>query len=184
MASSGLADWEGDISGALDSSSIPNRTSIETLEIGTHVTNIKSSAFSSCNNIKNVIIPSSVSSINEQAFLNCEALSSLTLYPGISEIGKYAFASNTTQAALMSSLTNLIIPSSITCLGPGSFYKNIEMTDVTIDSTTLSGGVAFYSCSKLSNVVFTGSTLSLTANNMFGDCSSLVNVNFHRLTTS
>ena len=39
-ASSGIQDWEGDIVGELTQSSIPNKSDIAEVEIGSHVTSI------------------------------------------------------------------------------------------------------------------------------------------------
>jgi len=39
-AASGLPDWEGDIVGELTISSIPNKSNIAEVEIGSHVTSI------------------------------------------------------------------------------------------------------------------------------------------------
>lgn len=50
-AASGLPDWEGNIVGELDDSSIPNKSSAETVEIGTNVTSIGEYAFYGCANL-------------------------------------------------------------------------------------------------------------------------------------
>lgn len=44
-AASGLPDWAGDIAGQLTDSSIPNRTVVKSVEIGSHVTSIGGYAF-------------------------------------------------------------------------------------------------------------------------------------------
>lgn len=77
-AVSGLPDWEGDIVGQLKNVSIPNRSNIAEVEIGSHVTIIDSDAFNSCRELTNVTIPDSVTSIGEYAFFGSSRLTSVT----------------------------------------------------------------------------------------------------------
>ena len=55
-AASGLPDWEGDIVGELTSSSIPNLSKAEEVEIGSHVTSIWSYGFAGCSGLTSVTI--------------------------------------------------------------------------------------------------------------------------------
>ena len=90
-AASGLPDWEGDIVGELTSSSIPNKSNIAEVEIGSHVTSLGYSAFSDCINMTSVTIPDSVTSIRGSAFRDCSGLASVTIGNGVTSIESYVF---------------------------------------------------------------------------------------------
>ena len=60
-------------------------------DIGNTVTNIGSSAFSSCNSLTSVTIPNSVTSIGSSAFQICSGLTSVTIPNSVTSIGEYAF---------------------------------------------------------------------------------------------
>lgn len=91
IASSGLPDWEDDIVGELTDSSIPNKSSAVVVEIGSHVTSIRNSAFYDCNELMNVTIPNSVMSIGDYAFYYCYSLSSVTIPTSVTSINDFAF---------------------------------------------------------------------------------------------
>lgn len=67
-SASGLPDWEGNIVGELTSSSIPNKDSSETVDIGNTVTSIGSRAFYQCRGLTSVTIPNGVTRIGNNAF--------------------------------------------------------------------------------------------------------------------
>ena len=90
-AASGLPDWEGDIFYTLTSSSIPNRTSIEEVQIGSDVVEIGNAAFVGCTNLTSVTIPDSVAYIDSSAFKNCTGLTSVTIPSSVVDIRDDAF---------------------------------------------------------------------------------------------
>lgn len=90
-ASSGLPNWEGDIVGELTNSSIPNKSDIAEVEIGSAVTSIGANAFSDCTNLTSVTIPDSVTSIEGAAFYNCRGLTSVVIPESVTSIGVDAF---------------------------------------------------------------------------------------------
>ena len=150
-AASGLPDWEGDIVGELTNSSIPNKSNIAEVEIGTHVTSIGANAFSWCSGLTSVTIPDSVTSIGGLAFFNCSGLTSVTIPDSVTSIGEEAFES-------CSSLTSVTIGNGVTSIGAGAFYS-CGLASVTIPaSVTTIGSVAFATCYNLTNVTFAGKT--------------------------
>ena len=72
-AESRLPDWEWDIVGELTDESIPNKSDVIVVEIGSHVTSIGEKAFFICDNLTSVTIPDSVTSIGEYAFGVCSS---------------------------------------------------------------------------------------------------------------
>ena len=90
-AASGLPDWERDIVGELASNTIPNKSDIAEVVIGSHVTSLGYSAFSDCTNMTSVTIPNSVTNIMGYAFYNCSGLTSVTIPNSVTNIGHNAF---------------------------------------------------------------------------------------------
>jgi hypothetical protein len=80
-------------------------SNLDSITIGSGVTNIGYFAFSSCINLTSITIPNSVTYIEYGAFSFCFSLTSITIGNGVTQIGYYAFAG----------CYSLI---SITCLNP------------------------------------------------------------------
>lgn len=79
------------IVGTLSNASIPNKSNLKTVRIGTAVTSIGREAFSSCSSLTSVTIPGSVMSIEILAFSGCSSLTSVTIPDSVTSIEKYAF---------------------------------------------------------------------------------------------
>ena len=129
-AASGLPDWEGDIIGELTSSSIPNKSDIAEVEIGSHVTRIGFDAFSGCNGLTSVMIPGSITSIVDSAFMDCSSITSVTIPGSVTSIGDYAFKG-------CSGLTSVTIPDSVTSIWSGAFSGCSGLTSATFEGKTI-----------------------------------------------
>ena len=70
----GLEGWSSEIEGKLTSSSIPNISNVETVDIGTSVTSIGDSAFFNCSDLNSITIPDGIISIEGCAFWECHNL--------------------------------------------------------------------------------------------------------------
>ena len=99
------------------------RTSINSVVIGSGVTNIGNYAFYNCTNLSSITIPNSVTTIGNYAFRYCYALTQVTLPNAISSIGTGAFRNCT-------GLTSITIPSSVTSMGTYIFDGATNLTDV------------------------------------------------------
>lgn len=88
---SGLPDWEGDIVGELTSSSIPNKSDIAEVVIGSHVTSIGSYALNFCSTMTNLLVGGEVTNIKSRAFWGCTGLTSVTIPNSVTSIGNWAF---------------------------------------------------------------------------------------------
>ena len=77
-----------------------------------------------------------------------------------------------------SSLTNVIIPNSVTRISSSAFYDCSGLTNVTIgDNVTSLEGLAFYGCSSLTFMTIPNSVTSI-GNSAFSNCSDLTSVTF------
>jgi hypothetical protein len=84
-------------------------------------------------------------------------------------IGDYAFFN-------YSSLTNVIIPGSVTSIGGGAFMYCYGLIGVTIpNSVTNIGASAFFNCTSLIGITLPGSVASIE-DWMFSDCTSLARI--------
>ena len=154
-------------------------------EEGSQLTNIATYAFSYCSGLRSMTIPSGVTSIGSNAFSNCSSLyilynlSSLSMSTWSSgsdnngNITKYAKMiykvapiqikgvqyieenGGLTATCYVGSDANVDLDIRTTKIGDYAFYKNIDITSVTIPANVTSIGThAFYDCSSLSLVTF------------------------------
>ncbi len=66
-------------------------TNLESVTLGTRITEIKASAFSQCKNIASITIPNSTTTIGQRAFQDCSGMTELTIGKRVKSIGMYAF---------------------------------------------------------------------------------------------
>ena len=140
---------------------------IKSVTIPDTVTSIGRMAFEDCEALTSITIPDSVTEIGDSAFAFCWALAevtlpahltvisehlldycpieSITIPDGVIEIKDYAFSSCT--------LTNAVIPNSVTTIGEYAFQYNDYLEEMTIPrSVTSIGEYAFKYCNALATV--------------------------------
>lgn len=162
-----------------------------TIENG--VTNIGNCAFYSCNGLTAVSIPDSVTSIGHSAFENsglteisipgsvtnielgafsrCTSLAKATFQSGITQIGSTDRWGSPFSGC--SNLTTVIIPNTVTSIGPQVFSDLPKLTNVVIpDGVKTIGREAFAGCTSLNAITIPGSvtTIGLGA---FSGCTNL-----------
>ena len=120
---SGRPDWEDDITGELSSTSIPNISDAEEVEVGTNVTSIGVDTFSDCSGLTSVTIGNGVESIEGRAFYNCSGLTSVTIPDSVTNIGSEAFSG-------CSGLTSVTIGNGVESISYDVFYGCTSVTDV------------------------------------------------------
>ena len=93
--------------------------------------------------------------IDDDAFSYCHSLTNLILPETITSIGNYAFS-------YCRSLTNLILPESITQISEGTFKNCYNLTNISIpNSVTSIGDYAFINCSNLETITIPDSVTSI-----------------------
>ena len=97
----------------IDSAAFAYCRALETLETPKSLVEIGSSAFQGCESLKSVKLSKGLKTIGENAFFDCESLVSVELPEGLTTIGDYAFA--------YCPLTTVMLPSTVTSVGPNAF---------------------------------------------------------------
>ncbi len=140
-----------------------NDTRIIKLIIENGVSSIGGGAFEKCSNLSSVVIPESVTLIGSRAFSECDKI--VTAGP---IRGKYNIRFEWTNEIPMnafngcSSLTNVIIPESVVCIGGRAFSNCSGLTSITIPSSVTSiGDEIFENCTNLKEIHFEGAAPSI-----------------------
>ncbi len=102
-------------------------------------------------------------------FIGCRSLTDIVIPNSVTNIGDYAFSG-------CRSLTDIVIPDSVTNIGDCAFWDCRSLTDIVIpNSVTSIGDNAFEYCFSLSNLVIPDGVTSI-GKWAFEDCSSLSSV--------
>ena len=104
--------------------------------------------------------------ICDWAFSGCNSLSEIVIPSSVTSIGDCAFYS-------CDSLSEIVIPSSVTSIGNGAFAICRSLSEIVIPSSVTSiGDCAFSRCLSLSEIVIPSSVASI-GDRAFSDCDSL-----------
>ncbi len=151
-------------------------SSLTSVTIGNSVTSIGSQAFSLCESLTSITIPDSVIVIGEGAFCFCNHL---TEFKGkfATEDGLCLIVDGVLNAfAIGSSVTEYVIPDSVTTIGMEAFRKCTSLTSITIpDSVTTIVKYAFFDCDGLTSVTI-GNGVTTIGRSAFGWCENLKSV--------
>ena len=103
------------------------------------------------------------------AFSDCSSLSNIVIPDSVTDIGDYVFFH-------CRSLSNIVIPDSVTDIGEGAFSDCRSLSNIVIpNSVTDIGEGAFSGCSSLSNIVIPDCVTDI-GDYAFFHCSSLSNI--------
>ena len=104
--------------------------------------------------------------ICNSAFSSCSSLSEIVIPSSVTSIGDSAFSS-------CSSLSEIVIPSSVTSIGDSAFSSCSSLSEIVIPSSVTSiGDFAFYCCDSLSEIVIPSSVTSIGDSALYR-CDSL-----------
>ena len=104
--------------------------------------------------------------ICDSAFSFCRSLSEIVIPSSVTSIGKGAFS-------YCVSLSEIVIPSSVTSIGDSAFYCCDSLSEIVIPSSVTSiGKGAFFRCHSLSEIVIPSSVTSIGDGAFYG-CDSL-----------
>ena len=175
-----------------------NDQEIKDLVIPNSVTSIGQYTFAYCSSLTSVTIPNSVTSIGNGAFLRCsfikdnfknqstldgEANNYWGAHIADVEINGLLIR-NDTVVGCRPSVTMVIFPDYITCIGEFAFYNCSSLTSVTIpNSVTSIERYAFSGCSSLTSVTI-GNSVTSIGDYAFRNCSSLASVTIPNSVTS
>ena len=104
--------------------------------------------------------------ICDSAFSFCRSLSEIVIPSSVTSIGDGAFYG-------CDSLSKIVIPSSVTSIGKGAFFRCHSLSEIVIPSSVTSlGNGAFYGCHSLSEIVIPSCVTSI-CDSAFSRCDSL-----------
>jgi hypothetical protein len=155
------------------------------LNIGDNVTSIPAYAFCNCSNLSTVFIPNSVTSIGTNAFYfvrNIQYNGTATGSPWgalmvngyIEDPFVYTDENKTNLVGCYPTVTEAVIPSSVTSIDDYAFAGCYGLAAVTIPSSVTNiGSYAFYGCQNLASVTIPN-TVTSVGSHAFSGCSGLV----------
>lgn len=136
----------------ISSSAFDGCVSATSVEMPDSVTKIGNSAFSQCSNLKSAVLPGNVDTIGGSAFYGCADLASVNIPDKVTTIDSYTFRG-------CRSLKEIAIPADVTIIGDSAFTDCAKLETVTIPGKVKSiGSRAFYGCSQLGSVSIGGGT--------------------------
>lgn len=155
------------------------------IEIGNNTSSIGIRAFDNCTSIKSITIPQSITSIDSYAFNGCSSIENVYYEGDISKWCNNIYFAKYSSNPLHNGanlhirgieVSNIEIPSSITCIRPYAFYgcKNISSVIIPQKVTEISE-YAFSHCSSLSNIVIPESITEIK-NSVFSLCNNLTSI--------
>lgn len=145
----------------------------------TKLQSLGASAFNGCSDLKYVTMPSTLNYLGQAVFM-FSGVTEVKNFAGtlVSKIEKWTF--------WFSGLTKIELPETLESIEETSFASCTELTQVGgLQNTKVSSiaNSAFSGCSKLKNVIFPQTLLTL-GSSAFSGCTALVNVSFNSNLTS
>ena len=182
-------------------------SSLTSVTIPNSVTSIGDRTFEGCRSLSTITIPNSVTSIGKSAFYGCTNLTDIIwnakkcsdfsykkkgkkyvseIFES-SNIKSFTFGNDVEYipaylCLMMSNLTSVIIPNSVTNIGLGAFYGCSSLNYVTIGNSveTVANG-AFFECSSITSITIPNNVTSI-GYRAFEGCSALDTISINATT--
>ena len=147
-------------------------TNLRSLVFKDGVTSIGDDSFRGCSSLNSVVIPNSVTNIGDSAFMNCSNLSSVVIGDSLTNIGKDAFKgcheSLYTEYEFGKYIGNEVNPYEVLIE-----ITNKNMNTYTIhEDTKVIGPYVFSNCSRLSSIVIPDNVIGIS-DSAFANCSGI-----------
>lgn len=133
---------------------------LTSIEIPSSVTSIGNFAFSGCSGLTGIEIPSSVTSIRDQAFSSCRGLTGIEIPSSVTKIGEAAFSGCSGLTSINVEAGNEVYDSRDNCnaiikKATNTLIQGCKNTKIPSSVTSI-GDLAFWFCSGLKDVYYTG----------------------------
>ena len=152
----------------IENNAFENCDILKNVTLPNGLTSIGTYAFHGCTCLESIDIPQSVVIIGASAFEDCNTLKKIDIKNGVKSIGKNAFSAT--------SIKNLTLPDTITCVEDNTFTRCLYLENITIpDGVTSIGDLAFSECPALKSIILPDSVTSL-GKSMFFYCTSLSDI--------
>ena len=166
---------KGDSVTRISSSAFYNCTSLTSVVIGDSVTSIGDRAFYYCSSLTSIVIPDGVISIGSSAFYNTGYYKNSSNWEnGVLYIGKYLIEAKDTISG------EYVIKNGTKVIADRAFSGCESLTNIVIpDSVTSIGDYAFNGCESLTDVYYTGSNAEWETIDIEGYNSNLTSATIH-----
>ena len=122
-----------------------NYAKLESVVIGTGMTEIPRECFYGQENLKTVSLPQGITTIGQSTFTKCKSLTNIELPDALKKIENQAF--------MYCGFTQIAIPDNVTAIGVRAFYSCNNLTDVTLSKSLKTlGESAFDKCGVIATI--------------------------------
>ena len=145
---------------------------LKELDLPDSIVNIGYEAFSSSYELETVMMPAALQDIGDYAFYNCPSIGQLTFQQNVDSIGISAFAVGYNSGMPKQTLTELVIPATVSTIKKNAFERQTALKNITFaEGCRLSslGTEVFAGCASLESIVLPASLSTIAKSNEGGN---------------